>query len=133
MILNTSTSFFLFLYFIHLIIAVFVRIIYRLKQDNSKITQILRILENGIYFCNILGLFIEGFIDFIIAAIYNLKMPLYNTNGEIFGNYFAYFSVVSTLGIIFPLSIMIIFINKKHLSEKKFKDSWSILYEGIKR
>jgi hypothetical protein len=71
--------------------------------------------------------------DFIITSIYNLKMPLYSTNGEIFGNYFAYFSIVTNLIIIYPASIMIIFLNKKILFQKNFEERWSILYEGIKR
>jgi len=71
--------------------------------------------------------------DFIITSIYNLKMPLYSTNGEIFGNYFAYFSIVTNLIIIYPASIIIIFLNKKLLFQKSFEDRWSILYEGNKR
>ena len=71
--------------------------------------------------------------DFLISSIYNLTMPLYSTNGEIFGNYFAYFSIVTNLIIIYPASIMIIFLNKKILFQKNFEEKWSILYEGIKR
>jgi hypothetical protein len=71
--------------------------------------------------------------DFLITSIFNLTMPLYSTNGELFGNYFAFFTVLTNFIIIYPASIMIIFLNKKILFQKSFEDRWSILYEGIKR
>jgi hypothetical protein len=74
-------------------------------------------LKKGAFFEDILGLYIDGYIDLVITSYYNQKLLLYTTNGEIFGAIFSYFILYSSVPIIPALLIWISFKNKQDLSD----------------
>jgi hypothetical protein len=64
----------MFIYFMKLGFAIITRLIYACFKKNNFIKKTLGYLENGTYFADILGIFIEGYMDIVIAAYYNLNM-----------------------------------------------------------
>jgi hypothetical protein len=70
-----------------------------------------QILEESLFYKEILGLFIDGYMDLIITGYLNQKILLYTTNGEKFGSYFSYFVLISCIVIMPILFIWIAFKN----------------------
>ena len=73
--------------------------------------------ERGVYFEDILGLYIDGYMDLVITSYYNQKLLLYTTNGEVFGAMFSYFIIYSSILIIPALLIWISFKSKESLKD----------------
>jgi len=102
-------AFYVLLYFLKVLLAIIFRIIHISLKSNLYIKKVFLILENGTYFCDILSIFIEGYIDILISSYYNLTMKLNTTNGEIIAYYFSIFNLSVSLGIIVPLLVFIPF------------------------
>ena len=80
-----------------------------IKHKNKKMLAIQVFLEDGTYFKDIITIFIEGYIDLLIASYFNLLCPLYDYSGEIFGVYFSYFALSICIVIIPSLTLWIAF------------------------
>ena len=72
----------MFIYFVKLFFALITRFIYIWFKKNNYAKKVLYFLEDGTYFADILSIFIEGYMDIVIAGYYNLSMQLNDTTGE---------------------------------------------------
>jgi hypothetical protein len=70
----TSIALYMFIYFVKLCFAIIIRLIYACFLKNKYVKKLLGYLEDGTYFADILSIFIEGYMDIVIAGYYNLKM-----------------------------------------------------------
>ena len=113
--LGSLTLFFL-IYFIKLFTAIIFRLIY-ICYKNKFFLRIITTLENSIYYNEILGLFIDGYMDLIITGYLNQKRLKFNTKGEIFGSYFSYFALYTCITLIPFLQIWIALKKEKHLKK----------------
>ena len=75
--LNLSTvMLIIFLYFIKLIFAGFLRIVILLTDGKYGTQRCYDILTKNLFFREILGIFIEAYLEFLINAYLNLYKPL---------------------------------------------------------
>ena len=75
-------------------------------------------MEETLYYNEILGLFIDGYMDLIITGYLNQKKLLFTTYGEIFGSFFSYFALYISISMIPLLLIWIALKREKHLKNK---------------
>ena len=59
------------LYFLKLFTAIFTRVLYFSICKKNLMKRIVEYLEDGTYFRDIIGLYIDGYIDLIIASYFN--------------------------------------------------------------
>lgn len=94
-----SLPLFFMIYFTKVVIAIILRLIY-ICFKNKFLKKKLNTLEESLYYNEILGLFIDGYMDLIITGYLNQKRLLYTTYGEIFGSYFSYFALYTCISLI---------------------------------
>ena len=107
-----------------------------LKLLSIKIAMIrkgYRKLRRNIFFRDIHRIFIETYIEFLIAFYFNYKHPLYTEVGDIMGVVFGFMACFGTM-IFIPVSFFYILVCKNGLRILKkpiFESKWGALYEGV--
>lgn len=130
--LGTFTFAFL-LYFIRLALTILIFIYLKITSEKCKGKQIFNKIKKGLFFNNILGMAIEGMIEFLINGYLNAMTPEISSFGEVMGISLSGFCIFTNL-LFLPVSILFFALkkNEKLLENKQFQQKYSILFEGIK-
>lgn len=129
MILNTIGFIFIFLVFKIIFWALLTLVAkisgnQRLKKWSDEMTK-------NIFFGEIIELYIQGLMEFLIAAVLSTKMPAYNFIGETISYGISYTSFFVIL-IFLPFSCIYIIISPyERIIDPKFYKRWGQLYQNM--
>ena len=95
--------------------------------------KLYRNIKRNVFFRDIHRIFIETYIEFLIAFYFNYKYPLYTDVGDILGVIFGFICAFVTM-IFIPASFWYILVCKKRtkiLTKPIFFQKWGALYENV--
>ena len=83
------------------------------------------------FFGELIGLYLQGFFEFLIAAILTTKKKSHEMSGEILSLGITYFSFFILCAFLPIACCYVIYVTPETLQEESFKNRWGELYQNM--
>lgn len=89
--------------------------------------------RNHLFFCTIIGLLLESYMEWCVAGIYNMKDIVYDWGGDKYGNFMGVACYIIAFALIPGLLLFLYQFPDRYMWNKRFHRKWGYVFLELKK